>query len=68
MVNGWSIERVHSDIGVQNVKKILLGVDKGRSHKTGRSYNRGVFHRRDHCTFKQQLMSSQVKSSQSSAA
>ena len=29
---------VQSDIGVQN---ILFGADKGRSHKTSRSYSRG---------------------------
>ena len=31
---------VRSHIGVQNVQKILFGADKGRSHKTSRSYNR----------------------------
>ena len=30
-----------SDIGVQKGQKILFGADKGRSHKTSRSYNRG---------------------------
>ena len=32
---------VRSDIGVQNVLKILFGANKGRSHKTSRSLNRG---------------------------
>ena len=32
---------VRSDIGVQNVQKILFGAEKGRSHKTSQSYNRG---------------------------
>ena len=34
---------VQSDIGVQNVQKILFGADKGRSHKTSRSHIRGSF-------------------------
>ena len=34
---------VRSDIGVQNVLKILFGADKGRSHKTSRSHNKGSF-------------------------
>ena len=34
---------LRSDIGVQNVQKILFGADKGRSHKTSRSHNRGSF-------------------------
>ena len=40
-VTGWSLMGVRSHIGVQNVQKILFGADKGRSHKTSRSYNRG---------------------------
>ena len=34
---------VRSHIGVQNVQKILFGEDKGQSHKTSRSHNRGSF-------------------------
>ena len=34
---------VRSDIGVQNVHKILFWEDKGRSHKTSWSQNRGSF-------------------------
>ena len=41
MVTRWSLVGVRSHIGVQNVLKILLGADKGRSHKTSRSYNMG---------------------------
>ena len=40
-VTWWSLVGVRSHIGVQNVQKILFGADKGRSHKTSRSYNRG---------------------------
>ena len=32
---------VRSHIGVQDVQEILFGADKGRSHKTSQSYNRG---------------------------
>ena len=35
--------RVRSDIGVQNVLKILFRADKGQSHKTSRSIIRGSF-------------------------
>ena len=28
-------------IGVQNIQEILFGENKGRSHKTSRSHNRG---------------------------
>ena len=34
---------VRSDIEVQNVHKILIGEDKGRSYKTSRSHTRGSF-------------------------
>ena len=34
---------VRSDIGVQNVQKMLFGADKERSHKTSWSHNRGSF-------------------------
>ena len=33
---------VQSHIGVHFVLKILLGAEGGRSHKTSRSYNRGL--------------------------
>ena len=32
---------VRSHIGVKNKKKILFDADKGRSHKTSQSHNRG---------------------------
>ena len=41
MVTKWSLVRVRSHIGVQNVQEILFGADKGWSHKTSRSHNRG---------------------------
>ena len=40
---GWSFGSVLSDIGMQNVLKILFGEDKGWWHKTSRSYVRGSF-------------------------
>ena len=40
-VTKWSLVRVRSHIGVRNVQEILFGVDKGLSHKTSRSHNRG---------------------------
>ena len=43
MVAGWSLVGVRSDIGVQNVQKILFGANKRRSHKTSRSHIRGSF-------------------------
>ena len=40
-VKKWSLVRVWSHIGVQNVQEILYGGDKWRSHKTSQSHNRG---------------------------